>query len=102
MLLGEIPKSKAKNMKIISSKEVLRNKLFTVAEEVATDPGGFKIERFIVRHPGSAVVITGGDKDRVLVGKQVRLSAGRGGLGVPAGRDAPPGGPFTGRAKGIG
>jgi ADP-ribose pyrophosphatase len=73
-------------MKIISSREVLKNKLFTVADEVATDPSGFEIHRFIVRHPGSAVMMPVDDKDRVLLVKQFRLAAERELWELPAGR----------------
>src|SRR3954454_21362134 len=73
-------------MKIISSREVLKTKLFTVADEVATDPSGFEIHRFIVRHPGSAVMIPVDDKDRVLLVKQFRLPAERELWELPAGR----------------
>jgi ADP-ribose pyrophosphatase len=73
-------------MKIISSREVLKNKLFTVAEEVATDPSGFQIQRFIVRHPGSAVMMPVDGKDRVLLVKQFRLPARRELWELPAGR----------------
>ena len=73
-------------MKVISSREVLKNKLFTVAEEVATDPSGFEIHRFIVRHPGSAVIMPVDDKDRVLLVKQFRLPAKRELWELPAGR----------------
>jgi ADP-ribose pyrophosphatase len=73
-------------MKIISSQEVLKNKLFTVAEEVATDPSGFEVKRFIVRHPGSAVMMPVDNKDRVLLVKQFRLPAQRELWELPAGR----------------
>ncbi|MGI8961566.1 MAG: NUDIX hydrolase [Bryobacteraceae bacterium] len=73
-------------MKIISSREILKNKLFTVADELATDPGGFEIHRFIVRHPGSAVMMPVDDKDRVLLVKQFRLPAKRELWELPAGR----------------
>lgn len=73
-------------MKVISSKEVLKNRIFTVAEEVAIGPGGFKIERFIVRHPGSAVMMPVDDGDRVLLVKQFRLPAQRELWELPAGR----------------
>jgi ADP-ribose pyrophosphatase len=75
-----------RSMKIISSQEVLKNKLFTVADEVATDPSGFEIHRFIVRHPGSAVMMPVDDKDRVLLVKQFRLPAKRELWELPAGR----------------
>ena len=73
-------------MKIISSREVLKNKLFTVAEEEAADPSGFEIKRFIVRHPGSAVMMPVDNKDRVLLVKQFRLPAQRELWELPAGR----------------
>jgi ADP-ribose pyrophosphatase len=73
-------------MKVISSREVLKNKLFTVTDEVATDPSGFEIKRFIVRHPGSAVMMPVDNKDRVLLVKQFRLPAQRALWELPAGR----------------
>ncbi len=73
-------------MKLISSKEVLKNKLFTVTDEVAVDPDGFEIHRNIVRHPGSAVMMPVDDKDRVLLVQQYRLPAKQKLWEVPAGR----------------
>ncbi len=73
-------------MKVISSREVLKNKLFTVQEEVAKDPSGFQIKRFIVRHPGSAVMMAVDEKDRILLVKQFRLPAQRKLWELPAGR----------------
>lgn len=73
-------------MKIISSKEVLKNKLFRIVDEVATDPSGFRIHRFIVRHPGSAVMMPVDERERVLLIKQFRLPAERELWELPAGR----------------
>lgn len=73
-------------MKIVSSQEVFRNKLFTVTDEVATDPGGFEIHRNIVRHPGSAVILAIDEKMRILLVKQFRLPAGQELWELPAGR----------------
>jgi len=73
-------------MKVISSKEVLKNKLFRVVDEVATDPSGFEIHRMIVRHPGSAVMMAVDEKDRVLLVRQFRLPAQRELWELPAGR----------------
>ena len=53
---------------------------------MATDPSGFEIHRFIVRHPGSAVMMPVDDKDRVLLVKQFRLPAQRELWELPAGR----------------
>lgn len=76
-------------MKVISSKELLRNKLFTIVDEVATDPSGFEIHRSIVRHPGSAVMMAVDERDRVLLVKQYRLPAERELWELPAGRIDP-------------
>jgi len=73
-------------MQIVSSKELLRNKLFTVVEEVAHDPDGFEIKRSIVRHPGSAVMMAVDEKDRILLVKQFRLPAEQELWELPAGR----------------
>lgn len=76
-------------MKIISSKEILKNKLFTIVEEVAHDNSGFEIKRSIVRHPGSAVMLAVDEKDRVLLVKQFRLPAEKDLWELPAGRIDP-------------
>ncbi len=73
-------------MKIISSKEVLTNKLFRVTDEIAKDRSGFEIHRLIVRHPGSAVMMPVDDKNRILLVKQFRLPAQRELWELPAGR----------------
>lgn len=73
-------------MKIISSKEVLHNKLFRVVDEVATDPSGFEIHRFIIRHPGSAVMMAVDEEQRILLVRQFRLPAQQDLWEIPAGR----------------
>lgn len=73
-------------MKIISSKEVFKNKLFSVTDEIAVDPDGFEIHRNIVRHPGSAVMLAVDDARRILLVKQFRLPAERELWELPAGR----------------
>lgn len=73
-------------MQIISSKELLKNKLFTVVEEVAHDPSGFEIHRSIIRHPGSAVMMAVDDNERILLVKQFRLPAEADLWELPAGR----------------
>lgn len=73
-------------MKIVSSKECFRSKVFTVTEEKAVDPDGFEIERAIVRHPGSAVILVVDDKKRVLMVRQFRLPAEASIWEIPAGK----------------
>jgi ADP-ribose pyrophosphatase len=73
-------------MKVISSKELLKTKIFTVVEEVANDPGGFEIKRAIICHSGSAVMMAVDEKDRILLVKQFRLPAEKELWELPAGR----------------
>jgi ADP-ribose pyrophosphatase len=76
-------------MKIVSSKEILKNKLFTVVDEIAHDPSGFEIHRNIVRHPGSAVMLAVDATERILLVKQFRLPAEQELWELPAGRIDP-------------
>lgn len=73
-------------MKIVSSKELLKNKLFTITDEVAVDPDGFEIHRNIVRHPGSAVMMALDQNGKVLLVRQFRLPAQQELWELPAGR----------------
>jgi ADP-ribose pyrophosphatase len=62
-------------MKLISSKEITKNKIFTVTWDHAVDDDGFEIERAIVHHRGSAVMMPVDEKGRILLVRQYRLSA---------------------------
>ncbi|MFL6417100.1 MAG: NUDIX hydrolase [Bryobacteraceae bacterium] len=73
-------------MKVISSKELLTTKIFSVVEEIAKDSTGFEIQRAIVRHAGSAVVLIVDEKERILLVKQYRLPAQKHLWELPAGR----------------
>ena len=72
-------------MKIISSVEKYTNRLFTVSEDHAVEPGGFQIKRAIVHHRGSAVMMPVDDRKRVLLVRQYRLPAQRFLWELPAG-----------------
>src|SRR5579862_5431310 len=72
-------------MRIKSSVEKYKNKLFTVSEDHAVDPDGFEIKRAIVHHRGSAVMMPVDDKKRVLLVRQYRLPAKRFLWELPAG-----------------
>ncbi len=73
-------------MKITSSVEKYKNPLFTVREEHAEDPSGFKIWRAIVHHAGSAVMMAVDDRKRILLVRQYRLPARQYLWELPAGR----------------
>ncbi len=72
-------------MKIVSSVEKFKNKLFTVSVDHAVDPDGFEIKRAIVHHRGSAVMMPVDDRKRVLFVRQYRLPAKRFLWELPAG-----------------
>ena len=79
-------------MKITSSKEKYRCKLFWVTEDEAVadkndkDKPGFVMKRSVVRHSGSAVMMAVDDKDRVLLVRQYRLPAEQDLWELPAGK----------------
>jgi ADP-ribose pyrophosphatase len=72
-------------MKLISSKEITSNRIFTVTQERAIDPDGFEIQRAIVRHRGSAVMMPVDENRRILLIRQYRLPARRYLWELPAG-----------------
>jgi ADP-ribose pyrophosphatase len=73
-------------MRLISSRVRLKNAIFTVTEDEAIDPGGFKIHRDIVQHRGSAVMMAVDSKKRILLVRQYRLPARKSLWELPAGR----------------
>jgi ADP-ribose pyrophosphatase len=73
-------------MTLITSKQLLKTPIFTVSEDVALDPDGFKIKRAIVKHGGSAVVMPVDKKNRILLVKQYRLPVEDYLWELPAGR----------------
>jgi ADP-ribose pyrophosphatase len=62
-------------MKLISSVQKYKNKLFSVSEEHVVDPSGFEIKRAIVHHNGSAVMMAVDGRKRILLVRQYRLPA---------------------------
>ena len=73
-------------MKITSSKEVYKCRIFTIAEEVAKDESGFEISRSIVRHAGSAIMLAVDEDKRILLVRQYRLPAQQRMWEIPAGK----------------
>jgi ADP-ribose pyrophosphatase len=73
-------------MKTVSSSEVYTCPVFRVTLDKAVDKGGFAIERSIVRHNGSAVMMAVDEKNRVLLVRQYRLPAGQYMWELPAGK----------------
>ena len=72
-------------MKITSSKEVYRCRVFAITEDEASDGKGHTIQRSVIRHPGAAVMIAVDKKGRVLLVRQYRLPADQYLWELPAG-----------------
>ncbi len=72
-------------MKLTSSKEVYRCKLFWVTEDEAEERD-FHMKRSVVRHRGSAVMMAVDEKKRVLLVEQYRLPAMKKLWELPAGK----------------
>jgi ADP-ribose pyrophosphatase len=73
-------------MKLISSKQLLDTPIFNVTWDHALDPKGFEIQRAIVQHGGSAVMMPVDERGRVLLVRQYRLPARQYMWELPAGR----------------
>jgi ADP-ribose pyrophosphatase len=76
-------------MKILSSEEVYRCPIFWVTWDRALDPNGFQIQRAVVQHSGSAVVMLVDRRRQVLLVRQYRLPARKYLWELPAGRMDP-------------
>ncbi len=86
-------------MKIIESKELLRTPIFWVTMDKAIDPEGFEIDRAIIQHGGSSVVMPVDEKGRVLLARQYRLPAQDYLWEIPAGRTDPGETPLKGAKR---
>ena len=65
---------------------VFRGKVFSVSRDLTVEPGGVRVVREIVRHPGSVVVIPQDAQGRLLLIRQYRYAARRKMWEVVAGR----------------
>jgi ADP-ribose pyrophosphatase len=74
-------------MKITSSREVYKCRLFRVTEDRAVDgKTGFEIQRSVVRHAGSAVMMAVDERKHILLVRQYRLPAAKYLWELPAGK----------------
>lgn len=73
-------------MKLVSSKLKFKCPIFSVSEDEALEPGGFRIRRAIVQHAGSAVIMAVDNENRILLVRQYRLPARASLWELPAGR----------------
>jgi len=73
-------------VEVVSSKRVLRTAIFDIHRERAVGPGGFEMDREIIKHPGAAVMLARNDDDQLLLVRQFRLPVRRHLWELPAGR----------------
>lgn len=71
------------------SKTILSTPIFHVTHDRTKDPAGHSIERFVVRHQGSAVVMPINEHGKILLARQFRLPANDYLWEIPAGRIDP-------------
>jgi ADP-ribose pyrophosphatase len=71
------------------SKTILKTPIFHVTHDRTKDPAGHPIERFIVRHQGSAIVMPVNAGGEILLARQFRLPANAYLWEIPAGRIDP-------------
>ena len=74
---------------IVSSKHVMRTPIFDVMEDRAVGPGGLKLQRRIVRHPGAVAVLARNGRGEVLLVRQFRLAVRQRLWELPAGKLEP-------------
>jgi len=67
--------TKKKPARVISSKTVFKSKVFSVRHEEVVEPGGMKVARDVVIHPGSVVVLPVFPDGRILMIRQYRHAA---------------------------
>lgn len=72
-------------MKILSSKEVYKNPLFSVVEHQVENPDGAVVHRGVVRHPGAVVILAVDSKKRIAMVRQYRVPAQKDLWELPAG-----------------
>jgi len=75
-------------VRILSSKRILRGRIFDVMEERAAGDG-FHMERRIVKHPGASVMLALDEKRHVLLIRQYRLAIRKRLWELPAGTRDP-------------
>jgi ADP-ribose pyrophosphatase len=68
---------------------VFKGKVFSVTQETVNEPGGVRVVREIIRHPGSSVVIAQNDAGELLLVSQYRYAARQKLWEVVAGRIDP-------------
>jgi len=69
--------TKKKKAKLLSSKTIYKGRIFKVVLDKVREPSGVVVQREIVRHRGSVVILAvdGGSRPKVLLERQYRYAA---------------------------
>ena len=84
--------ARAQLARVLSSKTVFQGRVFSVTSDQVEEPGGVKVTREVVRHPGSIVVLAVDDSGKaplLLLERQYRYPAVARLWELPAGRIDP-------------
>ena len=65
----------SKQLHVLESKEIYRGRLIQLRVDRIIEPGGITVEREIVHHGGSVVILAHSDDGRILLVKQYRYAA---------------------------
>jgi ADP-ribose pyrophosphatase len=82
-------RSKQASARVLKQRVVFRGPVFTVTSEQIEEPGGVRVRRDMIRHPGSVVILVvddSGREPRVLLARQYRYAARQRLWELPAGR----------------
>jgi ADP-ribose pyrophosphatase len=79
----------ASSAKVLSSETLYKGKIFELRRDAVIEPGGVRVERDIVVHPGSVVVLPVFPDGRLLLIRQYRHSIGEFLWELVAGRKEP-------------
>lgn len=85
-------KSRAKPVRVLSSKTPFKGRVFSVTSERVLEPNGITAVRDVIRHSGSVVILPvddSGSGPHVLLERQYRYAAGDYMWEIPAGRIDP-------------
>jgi ADP-ribose pyrophosphatase len=88
-----------KSARILSSEVLYQGKVFGLRRETVIEPGGVQVERDVIVHPGSVVVLPIFPDGRILLIRQYRHSVGEFLWELVAGRKEPNESPVNGARR---
>lgn len=68
-------KRSAQPLRVVSCEVIFDGRVFSVTRDTVIEPGGGRVEREVVRHAGSAVIVPRRADGRILLVRQFRLAA---------------------------